>query len=87
VKWIGAQRVAMLVDDTPSGAFTKGMVGRLRRKLLRDGASVTWTSSRRQRRPQPHPRGVRDAGNDNRRRAGTSVAARVLFSISVLPWP
>jgi branched-chain amino acid transport system substrate-binding protein len=38
--------VAMLVDDTANGAFTKGMANRLRRALLRDGVSVTWTSVR-----------------------------------------
>ena len=46
VKGIGAKRVAMLVDDTPNGAFTKGMATRLRAKLVQDGASVTWTSVR-----------------------------------------
>ena len=44
VKRLGARRVAMLVDDTPNGAFTKGMAERLRAALERDGASVTWTS-------------------------------------------
>jgi ABC-type branched-subunit amino acid transport system substrate-binding protein len=44
VKGLGARRVAMLVDDTPNGAFTKGMADRLRAALERDGASVTWTS-------------------------------------------
>ena len=44
VKGLGARRVAMLVDDTPNGAFTKGMAQRLRAALERDGASVTWTS-------------------------------------------
>src|SRR5439155_15519337 len=44
VKGLGARRVAMLVDDTPNGAFTKGMAERLRAALERDGASVTWTS-------------------------------------------
>ena len=44
VKSVGARRVAMLVDDTPNGAFTKGMAERLRAALERDGASVTWTS-------------------------------------------
>src|SRR5215211_2948880 len=44
VKGLGARRVAMLVDDTPNGAFTKGMAERLRASLERDGASVTWTS-------------------------------------------
>ena len=46
VKRIGAKRVAMLVDDTPNGAFTEGMATRLRTELARDGASVTWTSIR-----------------------------------------
>jgi branched-chain amino acid transport system substrate-binding protein len=46
VKRIGARRVAMLVDDTPNGAFTEGMATRLRAGLVRDGASVTWTSIR-----------------------------------------
>ena len=44
VKGLGARRVAMLVDDTPDGAFTKGMADRLRAALEQDGASVTWTS-------------------------------------------
>lgn len=44
VKRLGARRVAMLVDDTPNGAFTKGMADRLLAALKRDGASVTWTS-------------------------------------------
>ena len=44
VKGLGARRVAMLVDDTPNGAFTKGMAERLQAALERDGASVTWTS-------------------------------------------
>src|SRR5262249_1727861 len=44
VKRIGARHVAMLVDDTPNGAFTKGMAGRLRKALVRDGAAVTWVS-------------------------------------------
>jgi branched-chain amino acid transport system substrate-binding protein len=43
-KRVGAKRVAMLVDDTANGAFTKGMADRLRRALVRQGASVTWTS-------------------------------------------
>src|SRR5215203_3169004 len=43
-KQVGARRVAMLVDDTANGAFTKGMAERLRASLERDGASVTWTS-------------------------------------------
>jgi branched-chain amino acid transport system substrate-binding protein len=45
-KSVPARRVAMLVDDTPNGAFTKGMATRLRAALVRDGASVTWTSVR-----------------------------------------
>jgi len=44
VKIVRAKHVAMLVDDTPNGAFTKGMAERLRAALERDGASVTWTS-------------------------------------------
>jgi branched-chain amino acid transport system substrate-binding protein len=43
-KQVGARKVAMLVDDTPNGAFTKGMAERLRAALQRNGASVTWTS-------------------------------------------
>jgi branched-chain amino acid transport system substrate-binding protein len=46
VKRIGARRIAMLVDDTPNGAFTEGMANRLRAALVRDGASITWTSVR-----------------------------------------
>jgi branched-chain amino acid transport system substrate-binding protein len=46
VKGIGARKVAMLVDDTANGAFTKGMATRLRAALTRAGASVTWTSVR-----------------------------------------
>ena len=46
LKRIGAKDVAMLVDDTANGAFTKGMANRLRRALVNDGASVTWTSVR-----------------------------------------
>jgi branched-chain amino acid transport system substrate-binding protein len=44
VRKVRAKRVAMLVDDTANGAFTKGMANRLRRALLRGGATVTWTS-------------------------------------------
>jgi branched-chain amino acid transport system substrate-binding protein len=36
--------VAMLVDDTANGAFTKGMADRLRAALVKDGAFVTTTS-------------------------------------------
>jgi ABC-type branched-subunit amino acid transport system substrate-binding protein len=46
LKRIGARRIAMLVDDTPNGAFTEGMANRLRAALVRDGASITWTSVR-----------------------------------------
>jgi branched-chain amino acid transport system substrate-binding protein len=38
------KRVAMLVDDTANGAFTKGMATRLRADLAHDGVSVSWTS-------------------------------------------
>lgn len=44
VKRVGARHVAMLVDETKNGAFTKGMATRLRRALVRGGAAVTWTS-------------------------------------------
>lgn len=44
LKRIGAKHVAMLVDDTANGAFTKGTAERLRSALLREGATVTWTS-------------------------------------------
>jgi ABC-type branched-subunit amino acid transport system substrate-binding protein len=44
VSSLGARHVAMLVDDTPNGAFTKGMAERLRTALERDGTTVTWTS-------------------------------------------
>lgn len=40
---IGAKRVAMLVDNTANGAFTKGMAERLRRALRGEGVAVTWT--------------------------------------------
>jgi ABC-type branched-subunit amino acid transport system substrate-binding protein len=43
-KQVAARHVAMLVDDTANGAFTKGMAERLRAALEQDGASVTWTS-------------------------------------------
>jgi branched-chain amino acid transport system substrate-binding protein len=46
LKGIGARQIAMLVDDTANGAFTRGMANRLRAALRRDGASVTWTSVR-----------------------------------------
>jgi ABC-type branched-subunit amino acid transport system substrate-binding protein len=44
VERIGAKHVAMLVDDTANGAFTKGLAEQLRRALRRHGATVTWTS-------------------------------------------
>jgi branched-chain amino acid transport system substrate-binding protein len=44
VRGVRARHIAMLVDDTPNGAFTKGMAARLRAALARDGASVAWTS-------------------------------------------
>jgi len=40
----GANKVAMLVDDTPNGAFTTGMATRLRARLQARGVAVTWTS-------------------------------------------
>jgi branched-chain amino acid transport system substrate-binding protein len=46
VKRVGARQIAMLVDDTANGAFTKGMANRLRAALRRGGASVAWTSVR-----------------------------------------
>ncbi len=36
-----AKRVAMLVDDTPNGAFTIGMADRLQQRLTTDGVAVT----------------------------------------------
>lgn len=38
------KRVAMLVDDTANGAFTRGMATRLRADLTHDGVSVSWVS-------------------------------------------
>jgi len=35
-----AKRVAMLVDDTPNGAFTVGMADRLQQRLTADGVTV-----------------------------------------------
>jgi branched-chain amino acid transport system substrate-binding protein len=43
-KEVGARHVAMLVDDTANGAFTKGMADRLQTALERGGASVIRTS-------------------------------------------
>lgn len=40
----GWRRVAMLVDDTADGAFTRGMATRLRSRLQAAGVTVTWTS-------------------------------------------
>jgi branched-chain amino acid transport system substrate-binding protein len=44
VRSLGARRVTMIVDDTPNGAFTKGMAQRLRSALQRAGTTVTWVS-------------------------------------------
>ena len=44
VEQLHAKRVAMLVDDTANGAFTKGMATRLRADLQQEGATVTWIS-------------------------------------------
>ncbi|HEY5695187.1 MAG TPA: branched-chain amino acid ABC transporter substrate-binding protein [Gaiellaceae bacterium] len=44
VEQLHAQHVAMLVDDTANGAFTKVMATRLEDALVHDGASVSWTS-------------------------------------------
>lgn len=44
VEQLHAKHIAMLVDDTANGAFTKGMAIRLRTALVHDGATVTWTS-------------------------------------------
>lgn len=44
VEGLHAKHVAMLVDDTANGAFTKGMATRLRAKLQQAGATVTWIS-------------------------------------------
>jgi branched-chain amino acid transport system substrate-binding protein len=41
---LGVRKVAMLVDDTANGAFTKGVAESLRAALEQDGATVTWTS-------------------------------------------
>lgn len=43
LKRIGSKHVALLVDDTPNGAFTKGVAKQLQSELLRAGATVTWT--------------------------------------------
>jgi branched-chain amino acid transport system substrate-binding protein len=44
LKSLGVHKVAMLVDDTANGAFTKGMADRLQAALVKDGATVTTTS-------------------------------------------
>lgn len=44
VEGLGARRVAMLVDDTANGAFTRGMADRLRTRLEAGGVAVTWIS-------------------------------------------
>jgi branched-chain amino acid transport system substrate-binding protein len=44
MKRIGSKHVALLVDDTANGAFTKGVAEQLRSALRRRGATVTWTS-------------------------------------------
>ena len=44
LKSLGVHKVAMLVDDTANGAFTKGMADRLQTALTKDGATVTTTS-------------------------------------------
>ena len=43
VESLGAKHVAMLVDETANGAFTKGMAIRLRAALRHRGDRVTWT--------------------------------------------
>jgi ABC-type branched-subunit amino acid transport system substrate-binding protein len=44
LKSLGVHKVAMLVDDTANGAFTKGMADRLQAALVKAGVSVTTTS-------------------------------------------
>src|SRR5213082_2060162 len=44
LKRIGVKHVAIVVDDTANGAFTKGVAEQLRRVLQRRGVTVTWTS-------------------------------------------
>jgi branched-chain amino acid transport system substrate-binding protein len=44
VDGLHAKHVAMLVDDTANGAFTKGMATRLKAKLQQAGATVSWIS-------------------------------------------
>ena len=42
VKHLGVKKIAMLVDDTANGAFTKGVASQLRKSLQKDGDQVTW---------------------------------------------
>lgn len=44
VKHLGVKKIAMLVDDTANGAFTKGVASQLRKSLQHDGDQVTWIS-------------------------------------------
>jgi branched-chain amino acid transport system substrate-binding protein len=44
LKGLGVNKVAMLVDDTANGAFTKGMADRLQAALVKAGVTVTTTS-------------------------------------------
>lgn len=44
VEGLHAKHVAMLVDDTANGAFTKGMATRLKAKLQHSGSTVSWIS-------------------------------------------
>src|SRR5947209_10535750 len=44
LKRIGVKHVAIVVDDTANGAFTKGVAEQLRSVLQRRGVTVTWTS-------------------------------------------
>ncbi|HZT86197.1 MAG TPA: branched-chain amino acid ABC transporter substrate-binding protein [Gaiellaceae bacterium] len=46
VEGLHAKHVAMLVDDTANGAFTKGMADRLQADLVKAGGSISWTSLR-----------------------------------------
>jgi branched-chain amino acid transport system substrate-binding protein len=43
VEGLGVKHVAILVDNTANGAFTKDTAARLRAALRQHGASVTWT--------------------------------------------
>ena len=44
VKGLGVRHIAMLVDDTANGAFTRDEAKRLRAALRRQGKSASWTS-------------------------------------------